>query len=70
MAWQLEQSFICQGCGTASWEWDEDPHAYYAEPYLCMGCQQVGNAQDRPEMKSKAKGMLVGLVRRRPYGER
>lgn len=68
MAWQLEQAFICQSCGTGSWEWDDDIHAYRAEPYFCPGCSKVETTRETPDVKGR-KGMHVGLVRRRPYGD-
>jgi len=38
LAWQLEAGERCSLCGTAQWEWDENPNAYDAEEHLCIGC--------------------------------
>lgn len=38
MAWRLEEADRCQLCGTASWEWDENPHAYQPQEVWCKGC--------------------------------
>lgn len=38
LAWQLEVGERCSLCGTAQWEWDENPNAYTPEEHMCMGC--------------------------------
>ena len=34
----LFESEICQLCGTAQWEWEENRFAYEAEEAFCQGC--------------------------------
>lgn len=38
IAWSIESSLICQLCGTAEWEWDENRFAYVPHSRFCKGC--------------------------------
>lgn len=38
MAFMQEQGLRCDMCGTASWEWEDDPHAYTPVDKFCKGC--------------------------------
>lgn len=52
----------CTMCGTAQWEWDQDPGAYEAGTHLCLGCRTKEEAaEDAP----KISGQRVVLVPRR-----
>lgn len=37
-AYLMESAARCVSCGTAAWEWEEDPYAYEAMPMQCHGC--------------------------------
>lgn len=34
----MEKADLCQLCGTAKWEWEENPYAYDADEVFCKGC--------------------------------
>lgn len=55
----LEQSFICQSCGTSSLEWEKDMDAYEATVTMCRGCliKDAAN-EDAPDIP----GARVTLV--------
>lgn len=53
MAHMAEQGARCDMCGTASWEWEEDTHAYEARDDFCLGCY-------RKHMKSEENESLPG----------
>lgn len=38
VAYIMEYGLVCSMCGTAEWEWEENPHAYSAEEEWCKGC--------------------------------
>ena len=70
--WQAEESLRCRNCGTAAWEWEEDPHAYHATESVCKGCSMVEAAQKSTQGKvagtnfTKAElfpGLQVRLVK-------
>lgn len=64
LAWVAEQDGqVCGRCGTSAWEWDDDPHAYSAVEYMCLGCLAVETKREQVS-QTKRKGMHVGLVRR------
>lgn len=49
VAYLVESAARCQMCGTASWEWEDDPFAYEAGTELCRGCMIKDTAmQDSP----------------------
>ena len=56
----LERAERCQMCGTAAWEWAEDPWAYDPVHHTCLGCQrkEILSADDTP----MPKGTTVRLV--------
>lgn len=39
IAQALDSAERCSSCGTAPWEWEEDPEAYVAVRVACSGCQ-------------------------------
>lgn len=38
VAYISEQALNCTMCGTAEWEWEENPHAYEPSEKWCRGC--------------------------------
>lgn len=36
----LEKSEKCIHCGTAEWEWQENPYAYHPVRHTCPGCRK------------------------------
>lgn len=64
MAWNAEQADRCSGCGTFAWEWDENPRAYKAVSFMCLGCLQTTNERKSLSQRKSSAGMHVGLQRR------
>ena len=56
----MENAAKCSTCGTAEWEWEEDPFAYHPVFHVCKGCQKrellSSDDAERP------KGTTVRLV--------
>lgn len=46
LAFFIEESQRCQMCGTASWEWEDNPYAYEPIAQLCKGCYLKDTAQE------------------------
>lgn len=63
LAYRYEKAERCTMCGTASWEWEENPRAYMVEEHHCMGCyiRHVSN-----EDQHKLPGTTIELVRQTP----
>jgi hypothetical protein len=40
IAYLVEQAERCDMCGTAPWEWEENPFAYEPVDSFCKGCYQ------------------------------
>jgi hypothetical protein len=38
VAFLLEKNERCDMCGTAEWEWKENPYAYEPVDHFCQGC--------------------------------
>lgn len=64
MAWMAEDNQRCSNCGTADWEWEEDPDFVKAEAYVCRGCSRVG--QERKSMAEVAEHMPGMFIRLTP----
>jgi hypothetical protein len=56
LAYSLESAERCSLCGTAEWEWDEDPFAYEPIQKFCKGCYL------RTAEQEEAKGSLPGTT--------
>lgn len=41
VVWQQEQRLKCSDCGTAPWEWEDDPEAWHADHDTCEGCRRL-----------------------------
>ena len=39
LAYKIEESSKCGGCGTADWEWEQDRVAYIPVEKICRGCE-------------------------------
>ena len=59
----MERSRTVPSCGTAPWEWDEDPNAYSPVVHQCRGCMLREIMMDDTE--AKPKGSTIRLVTRR-----
>lgn len=46
LAFAMEENSRCQMCGTADWEWDENPYAYEPIARRCQGCYLKDTAQE------------------------
>lgn len=46
VAQMMEKSGYCSLCGTAEWEWEENPHAYTPEERVCRGCYMKESASE------------------------
>jgi len=56
----MERAQRCTMCGTASYEWQEDPFSYTPVFHTCVGCQkkELLSEDDTP----RVKGTTVRLV--------
>lgn len=62
--WQSEEAKKCAGCGTYSWEWDDDAQPYEPDHYTCRGCQMI--EQHAAQLTDQSvDGVKVALYRRR-----
>lgn len=61
LAFALEASERCTLCGTAPWEWEENPHAYDAGEKFCKGCYIKQTTSDSSD--SRTPGTTVTLFR-------
>lgn len=62
VAFLMESGEKCQMCGTAPWEWDEDPYAYEAMGHRCQGCYVKDLAR---EDGNPGPGTTITLIPRR-----
>lgn len=63
IAFMMEKAARCTRCGTADWEWDEDPYAYTAVRQVCRGCQKLELVEDDPTETKPAGSTVVLIVR-------
>jgi len=49
-------------CGTADWEWKDNPDAYQADRSFCQGCYRKDAASDVGEGQSLPAGTSVVLI--------
>lgn len=61
-AYLVESNERCISCGTAQWEWDEDPFAYEPIPTQCHGCYLKEVATEGEDLP---KGTRISLVPKR-----
>jgi hypothetical protein len=72
LAYRLEKAQKCHRCGTASWEWAADPHAYEPMIEACIGCIKLEAVRkDIPAGDSTKHAYLspkrvAEMIRRRP----
>lgn len=59
VAFLLEDSARCSMCGTAPWEWEEDPYAYEAMMITCMGCYHKEVTEEGSEKPPGSRMTLV-----------
>ena len=62
--WQAELNLRCRNCGTAEWEWEQDPYAYGVVQKVCKGCAMTQAAQRQAE--EKTAGMKFSLAELMP----
>jgi hypothetical protein len=63
LVWQSEESLKCPNCGTAEWQWEQDPNFAQAEARVCMGCQRVGTERKAYEKSAEhMPGLQIRLV--------
>jgi hypothetical protein len=60
LSFAMERNTRCQMCGTADWEWEEDPHAYVPIEQVCWGCYHKEGA--RLDKHSDMPGTRTTLV--------
>lgn len=59
LAYVMENSLICQMCGTAEWQWEEDRFAFEPMAKRCHGC----HAKDiTAEETANLPGVSITLV--------
>lgn len=62
--WQEEQKARCVRCGTAPWEWEEDPLAWTVDHITCPGCQQIdGYQRELSNKPGNHDGARLGLFK-------
>ena len=66
LAFALEFAGRCQLCGTAEWEWKENPFAYEPEERFCKGCYMKAVAS---EGQNNLPGTTVELVPVTEFGK-
>lgn len=65
LAWQSEESLKCPRCGTADWQWEEDPNFAHAEAYVCRGCNLRGHEEKAQQKTAEhMPGLHVRLIPR------
>lgn len=64
VAFGMEKSMRCNMCGTADWEWEEDPYAYEAVQSLCYGCQKKDLVRTDPEFEDRPGISIVLLPKK------
>lgn len=57
----MEQGQLCGLCGTAPWEWVENPSAYVPVIHQCVGCMKKDLLKGGEEL-SKQPGASIRLV--------
>lgn len=50
LAYMYEESLRCDMCGTSSWEWEDNPHAYTPVDKFCKGCYIKSAASDEKDV--------------------
>ena len=61
IAFHLESSARCDMCGTAPWEWEENPFAYEPVDEFCKGCYMKSVFSDQ-EGKTGLAGTNIKLI--------
>jgi hypothetical protein len=61
LVWQNEQSLKCPTCGTADWEWDENPDAWHADTWTCEGCRRRDVKADELHKTNQAMNHPAGM---------
>lgn len=65
LAWQADQNERCPHCGTAEWEWEQDPMFAATETRVCRGCNLRGHEQKAQSKTAEhMPGLYVALVPR------
>jgi hypothetical protein len=58
-AYLIESASKCQMCGTAEWEWSEDPYAYEVIMVQCPGCYRKEVAGEDAEKQPGSRMSLI-----------
>lgn len=58
----LEKAEQCAMCGSADWEWEEDPDAYRALHMTCLGCAAKDRARSSEDTDTSTPGSSIRLV--------
>jgi len=64
VAVRLEEAERCSSCGSADWEWAEDPDAYRAMTVVCMGCVVKDRERLNSDDGARIPGSSIRLVPR------
>lgn len=63
LAYEIYSAQMCQMCGTAKWEWDEEQggsrFAYEPVEEICPGCERKEWARDDKDRKKPAGSFVV-----------
>lgn len=60
----LDKSTECSSCGTSSWQWEEDAHAFTAVVHVCPGCATKDRLRAGEKELSDMPGSSIKLVTR------
>lgn len=63
LAMEREKRERCALCGTASWEWEANTHAYEPTTQKCWGCYWKEWFQETEKNEARELGSRVTLVR-------
>lgn len=60
----LEEAQRCGLCGTANWQWEDDPEAFVAASVVCPGCARRDVATEEAGSAARQHGATVQLLPR------
>jgi hypothetical protein len=63
LVWQAEESLKCPNCGTADWQWEQDPDFAEPETRICIGCQMLDIERENNDKGKRAPGQQIRLKR-------
>lgn len=66
LATMFFEAEVCQLCGTAQWEWEENRFAYEAEEKFCQGCYvKTVSGEDRNSLPGTTISLIASTEQRK-----